>query len=458
MANKKSKLLLSILACIFCIGALCFGVYAATNVQFSIQGSISYDAADVFAEFNIAIYRDQTLTQEEAYTKTYELENMGATNINLPYAQGYNSDGSSYPYLYTFRTTEKGPTGSIDNINLDFSNCGMYYIVINISILQETNFNFNGEIVIANIKGGVSGTNIYSQLSDNTLSFADVNAPQCVVLTIGRTNPGLSASATIDTSISILIAKSPFEYLVNSKVYPEQTEDEFYIVNWVGDSPQSELAIPSSYDGLPIKEIGDFQKISETSLYLYLYLPNTITKIKSEAFAGIKDLNIQIPNSLRLFESDAFIEAGNGIYVGVDSVVHWCETEFENRYANPLWNESQILYRGENGEAAGFKFEDFILPKEVTQIKAGVFAGCADIYSIEFEEGSKLQKIGVSAFCDSSILAIWLPYGTWQLQDTSGQIIDEFSISENSSRFTEKQVAAYLKDDWSQYVLVKIAQ
>ena len=129
MANKKSKLLLSILACIFCIGALCFGVYAATNVQFSIQGSISYDAADVFAEFNIAIYRDQTLTQDEAYEKTYELENMGATNINLPYAQGYNSDGSSFPYLYTFRTTEKGPTGSIDNINLDFnfSLCARFY-------------------------------------------------------------------------------------------------------------------------------------------------------------------------------------------------------------------------------------------------------------------------------------------------------------------------------------------
>lgn len=455
MANKKSKFLLSILACVFCICALCFSVYAATNVQFSIQGSISYDAADVFAEFNIAIYRDQTLTQEEAYTKTYELENMGATNINLPYAQGYNSDGSSYPYLYTFRTTEKGPTGSIDNINLDFSNCGMYYIVISISILREVNFNFDYEIVIASISSGISGTNIYSQLSDNTLSFADVNAPQCVVLAIGRTDPGQNANAKINTAITLEIDKSPFKYLSNTDVYSGQTEEEFWVVDWAGDSSQEALAIPSSYNGLPIKEIGNFQDISVYALLL----PNTITKIKSEAFGGVRELGMQIPNSLMTFERDAFVGTSSlSIYIAVDSISHWVDIDFENLYANPLWNGNQIVYRSENGDALGEKVLDLIVPKEVTQFKNYVFAGCLDTSTINFQDGSKLNKIGVGALVNSFVSRISLPFGIWQLQDTSGSVLDEFIVSENSSTYTDRQVATYLKDAWSQYVLIKIAQ
>lgn len=47
---KKFKLFASIASMCMALAVLCFGVYSAQNVTYTIGGSISYEVTDVFVE------------------------------------------------------------------------------------------------------------------------------------------------------------------------------------------------------------------------------------------------------------------------------------------------------------------------------------------------------------------------------------------------------------------------
>ena len=50
--NRKSKLFFSLVSLCFSIAVLCFGVYSALSVSYSISGSVSYEINDVFVELD----------------------------------------------------------------------------------------------------------------------------------------------------------------------------------------------------------------------------------------------------------------------------------------------------------------------------------------------------------------------------------------------------------------------
>ena len=69
--KRKSKLFLSLASMMFAVALLCFGVYAALSVTYTISGSVVYEVKDVFVNIQTSVYvstlgtlTDETLLRE----------------------------------------------------------------------------------------------------------------------------------------------------------------------------------------------------------------------------------------------------------------------------------------------------------------------------------------------------------------------------------------------------------
>ena len=95
------------------------------------------------------------------------------------------------------------------------------------------------------------------------------------------------------------------EYVSAGLEYSLHTDETCYVVTGRGTNLDTELVIPATHEGLPVKRIGDgaFKDANITNVVL----PNSITFIGSFAFAGCSELvNINLPEGLQSIGWAAF--------------------------------------------------------------------------------------------------------------------------------------------------------
>ena len=63
--KRKSKLFLSLASMMFAVALLCFGVYSAISVNYTLSGSVSYQVTDAFVEITTKVYASKDLMDEE---------------------------------------------------------------------------------------------------------------------------------------------------------------------------------------------------------------------------------------------------------------------------------------------------------------------------------------------------------------------------------------------------------
>ncbi len=232
--KKKGKLFLSLCTLLFSLGVMCFGVYSAVQVQFNVNGSINYIAPDIWAEFNTEIYSSAGLGSTEAIdSRAQELKQNGIGNIDLPLAK----DENGRAYSYTYRTSEGTPNSTFNNISLDFSNCGVYFVVINIKPTEIE----QGSLIVATITNDTSGTNIYTSQTDGVLTFTQAKIGQNIVIAIALNDSSIQASATINCNVSL-------ETITDPKL-ATTFSDGAYTITGIGTLTDTELTIDTlSYD------------------------------------------------------------------------------------------------------------------------------------------------------------------------------------------------------------------
>ena len=154
---KKFKLLASIASMCLAIAVLCFGVFAASTVTYTISGTISYDVSDVFVNVKTTVYSyANNLTQEnlQAYAsaiaarnaadETQENVTVGAGTATFTYVAGKTG---SYAYggepSGIIGGTANALTTSTDGLKLTYSNTAgyAYFIVINVKNLASKPLN-----------------------------------------------------------------------------------------------------------------------------------------------------------------------------------------------------------------------------------------------------------------------------------------------------------------------------
>ena len=151
----------------------------------------------------------------------------------------------------------------------------------------------------------------------------------------------------------------------------------------------TDLVIPSTINNKPVTAIGDNAFFDLRSLNSVV-IPDGVTSIGSLAFnccAGLT--SVVIPASVTRIAESAFSSCDDIRSVYISDISAWCEIEFEDRRANPLFSESKLYLNGE-------LVTELVIPGSVTSIGDNAFIGCSGITSIVIPDS--VTSIGSSAF------------------------------------------------------------
>lgn len=164
--------------------------------------------------------------------------------------------------------------------------------------------------------------------------------------------------------------------------------DDYYVVTGLGNYPSTDVVIPSTYNGLPVKAISD-NAFSNKSHITSITIPNSVISIGERAFSNCSGLkSITISDSVTSIGDEAFC------YCTALEEIHFNATTM-----NDLTYDAEV-FKNAGSSGTGIKV---VIGKNVTKIPAHLFY--ADYYgyrpklnTVEFEEGSVCTSIGYGAF------------------------------------------------------------
>lgn len=177
----------------------------------------------------------------------------------------------------------------------------------------------------------------------------------------------------------------------------------YYIVSGIGTCTDTEIVIPSTHEGKPVKEIG--KRAFEGGWYLTkITILDGITKIGESAFVNCTGLTeVTIPASISSIDIYAFYLCSSLKKVCISDIAAWCRIEYHSSFSNPL-SYARNLYLN------GSIIKNLIIPNNVTQILNYAFDGCSCVETIYIPDSVK--SIGTNAFTHcNSLVSIYVDEG-----------------------------------------------
>ena len=137
---KKMKLLMSLSMLCLSIAMLCFGVFAASSVTYTISGTISYQVSEVFCKITCDVYRTSKETASAALKTA--ADNIASTGT----VSSYTKATSGTTCQTSGSETTNPYTANSGNLAIQFGTVGSdtwytYYIVLTIENLADKDFN-----------------------------------------------------------------------------------------------------------------------------------------------------------------------------------------------------------------------------------------------------------------------------------------------------------------------------
>lgn len=192
-------------------------------------------------------------------------------------------------------------------------------------------------------------------------------------------------------------------------------DEQSYSVTGIGSCQDRDIIIPSEYNGLPVTSIG---KNAFVGTYLSkVEIPNSVKSIETNAFGRCTYLeSITIPSSVTSIGRQAFSGCTSLLSVNISDVVAWTNIDFGNTSSdfssNPLSQGANLYIKGELvkeliipdgattiscGAFYGYKtLTKVILPVSISNIDAYAFYNCTSLMSINIP--SSVDNIGNQAF------------------------------------------------------------
>ena len=232
--------------------------------------------------------------------------------------------------------------------------------------------------------------------------------------------------------------------------------DGTYSVSGFGSCADTDIIIPSTYEGKPVTAIATDAFYDNTGRRLTsVTIPSSVTEIKPRAFVscyGLKEVilsegletigtqafwespitTINLPTTLTYVGSNAFMECTRIEEVHITDIGSYCSIDFGNEAANPLW-DGGVLYLN------GTPVTSVTVPTGVTRIGANVFVGYSGITEVTLPHS--VTSIGAYAFFGArNLTRINIP--------SSVATISNYAFA-NNSKLTIYCEAASQPDGWS---------
>ena len=423
--RKKLKLLVSLSTFCIAIAVLCFGVFAAIKVTYTVSGTISYDVNDAWVEVNTKVYYSPEFTTgPDMLDKVYEL---GDADFN---------DNASFEGL-TPETTLPAYSSQIeDSYHYDELDLKLgegkktFYIVINVKNLSS-DVNVwavvNDELTTPeNILQRNNGIQQYIQdtdaNSDNkniVIGLSVENPAQPVTVTQGELN--------LDLGIQIGVGEYSLTEQNQSKMtfdLNEETdqEDDYMVSGLASGLESGVLVIPQNYvDGDNLYDVTFInwdQSIDNAEGNIETIVINdNITQLEWSTFFEFNELkSIILPSSLTSISSQ-FIEGSEKIEHIYMEANELYTTEYNGEQVDCLIEiEGNKILQASNGTKFeyldGIEFisqgsfsylmlESVQIPDSVTTIEEDSFFACLNLTTITISDSAHIEINSVFSECDN---------------------------------------------------------
>ena len=175
--------------------------------------------------------------------------------------------------------------------------------------------------------------------------------------------------------------------------YKRKEKDSGYSVTGIASATDTDIVIPSQYNGLPVIDI-DLWAFHNCSSLTSVEIPSSVTTIGAYAFDGCRGLkSVTFGENSQLTSIGGYAFRGcNGLTrVFIGDIEAWCSIDFYGTESNPLYYAHNLYLNGE-------LVTELVIPDGVTSIGSSAFEGCSGLISVSFGENSQLASIGSSAF------------------------------------------------------------
>lgn len=175
-----------------------------------------------------------------------------------------------------------------------------------------------------------------------------------------------------------------------------------YTVSGIGTCTDTEILIPTTYNGLPVVSVEASAFLDKTSI-TSVVLPDGITSIGESTFKGCTSLeSVTIPDSVISIGTAAFCECSSlksvKIPDGVTSIGDFAFLGCDSLTSVTFGKNSQLSSIGPGAFNYCHSLESITIPESVTSIGSEAFNYCCGLRSVTFGENSQLTSIGDYAF------------------------------------------------------------
>ncbi len=209
--KRKSKLFFSIASMMFAIALLCFGVYAALSVSYTISGSVAYEVKDAFVEIKTKVYAIKNIISSQSDVNNYAKQVEQWTDSEI-LNDVESKSGKLVREFETYNTLLGTGENTADGIDVNYNNYYTYIIVVNVKNLSSDN---ELSVVLNNQLN--NDTNSYTYISPNVYGLTKPTSGN---------NDGVNMVIVMSLKDATLSTNTTFEYELNVNSTTENEDVE----------------------------------------------------------------------------------------------------------------------------------------------------------------------------------------------------------------------------------------
>lgn len=402
MGKKKTKLFLSFCILTLCLGVLCYGVYAATNIQYTLSGHISYDVADsVFVDVDTTLYASSESTlldskanlaqnMQDIVTKLEQDDTVLSVNLAK---QTYTDHQSTYnngngnaiegaaqfegsPLDLTFAPYELNVSSYAYYIAITISNYGQnsLYALLDIDSLYSENSN----VIVTP----------YNTMQNIPARQGEEPSIKTFVFGLVLNSSAMPVDFTFD-NVNLTIDKGSLDDIAQTNDFTciFDKEKDGYLISEYNGSDTSKVIVPSKYNGSngeqQVVGFADGQRLTtsifkQSTVLSEIYLPETISYIGDYTFARCSNLRyINLPETVRYLGTNLLSQCASLSYIKFPDQLDVIQ--------NVCCNNTNLI--------------SVLFPKVNKFLGAGTFGSCENLVSVDIAEGNTRLSDGMFVAC-----------------------------------------------------------